>query len=114
MWSHLAFTNYVQFFLPSDGDSFRTTKASDLSERDFDAFIEVVKELSPDIVIVWGCVINTSVNNQKAGFANKEDVVNLAINKAANLNSSIKYQKSNFAIHNSFQSLIINIFVLWS
>lgn len=40
-------------------------------------------------------VINTSVNNQKVGFANKEDVVNIAINKAANLNSSIKYQKSN-------------------
>ena len=52
IWSHLAFTNYVQFFLPSNGDSFRTTKSSDLSERDFEALIEVVKELSPDIVIV--------------------------------------------------------------
>lgn len=69
IWSHLAFTNYVQFFLPSNGDSFRTTKSSDLSERDFEALIEVVKELSPDIVIVWGCVINTSVKeNNKYVF----------------------------------------------
>ena len=49
IWSHLAFTNYVQFFLPSNGDSFRTTKSSDLSERDFEALIEVVKELSDSI-----------------------------------------------------------------
>lgn len=60
-WSHLAFTNYVQFFLPSNGENFRTTNASDLSDRDFNAFIDVVKELSPDIVVVWGCVINSHV-----------------------------------------------------
>ena len=64
IWSHLAFTNYVQFFLPSNGENFRATNTSDLSERDFDAFIEVVKELSPDIVIVWGCVINSSVKEK--------------------------------------------------
>ncbi|WP_041177132.1 hypothetical protein [Brachyspira intermedia] len=39
-------------------------------------------------------VINNSVNTT-AGLANKEDVVNLTIKKADNLNSSIKYQRAN-------------------
>ena len=72
IWSHLAFTNYVQFFLPSNGENFRTTRANDLSERDFDAFIDVVKDLSPDIVIVWGCVINTSVKEDNKFVIDKE------------------------------------------
>lgn len=57
-WKYVAFTNYVQYFLPNNGSSFRSTKLSDLSQRDFDAFIETVEELEPDIVIIWGCVIN--------------------------------------------------------
>lgn len=36
-WSHLAFTNYVQFFLPAE-KRFRETLASDLSARDFISF----------------------------------------------------------------------------
>lgn len=72
IWSHFAFTNYVQFFLPSNGENFRTTNPNDLSERDFDAFIEVVKELSPDIVIVWGCVINTSVKERNKYVFDKD------------------------------------------
>lgn len=64
IWSHLAFTNYVQFFLPSNGENFRTTNENDISERDFNAFIDVVKELAPDIVVVWGCVINSHVKEQ--------------------------------------------------
>ena len=39
-------------------------------------------------------VINNSANTT-AGFVNIADVVDLTINKAANLNSSIKYQRSN-------------------
>ena len=35
VWSHLAFTNYVQFFLPATANGFRETRWSDLSERDF-------------------------------------------------------------------------------
>ena len=72
IWSHFAFTNYVQFFLPSNGENFRTTNPNDLSERDFDAFIEVVKELSPDIVIVWGCVIKTSVKERNKYVFDKD------------------------------------------
>lgn len=49
VWKRLAYTNYVQFFLPS----FRTKK-SYLSDRDFDAFNETVIQLKPDVIITWG------------------------------------------------------------
>lgn len=64
VWSHLAFTNYVQFFLPASAKGFRETRWSDLSERDFKAFIETLKELEPDIVIIWGCVINSRIKEE--------------------------------------------------
>jgi hypothetical protein len=60
IWSHMAFTNYVQFFLPST-NGYRETRKSDLSERDYEAFVETLGELTPDIVIVWGCVINNRI-----------------------------------------------------
>lgn len=60
IWSHMAFTNYVQFFLPST-NGYRETRKSDLSERDYEAFVETLVELTPDIVIVWGCVINNRI-----------------------------------------------------
>lgn len=63
-WQHFAFTNYVQFFLPAIGGVFRETLPSDMSERDFKAFIETVQELQPDIVIVWGTVINKPLINE--------------------------------------------------
>lgn len=64
VWDHLAFTNYVQFFLPATNGSFRETSWSDLSERDLKAFTEVVQDLRPDIVIVWGSVINSCLKEQ--------------------------------------------------
>lgn len=75
VWSHLAFTNYVQFFLPATSKGFRETRWSDLSERDFNAFIETVKELEPDIVIIWGCVINTRIK-EKNGFVIDKHLLN--------------------------------------
>lgn len=64
VWNHMAFTNYVQFMLPASNGTFRETTWSDLSERDFDAFIEVLQSLKPDIVIVWGNIINSRVKEQ--------------------------------------------------
>ena len=64
VWEHLAFTNYVQFFLPATNGSFRETMWSDLSERDFAAFTEVVQQLQPDIVVVWGNVINSALKER--------------------------------------------------
>lgn len=65
IWEHMAFTNYVQFFLPLDkGETYRKTHSSDLSERDFWACIETLKELQSDIVIVWGSVINSPLKER--------------------------------------------------
>lgn len=61
IWEHLAFTNYVQHFLRAPRNRSRNTLKTDISPRDFDAFIETVKELQPDIVIAWGCVINSFI-----------------------------------------------------
>ena len=51
VWEHLAFTNYVQFFVPTIN-----TYKEYLSNRDFEAFIETLVELKPDVVISWGMV----------------------------------------------------------
>ena len=64
-WEMVAFTNYVQFILPH----WQTYK-SDVSERDKQALIEVVDTLNPDIIIVWGCVVNDYVK----GLAYDDDV----------------------------------------
>ena len=60
----MAFTNYVQFFLPSDGEGYGETLQSDLSERDYAAFNETLQEMQPDVVIVWGCAFNYRVKEQ--------------------------------------------------
>ena len=52
IWDHIAFTEYVQYFMDH-----KDTYPSDLSERDFDAFLETLDELRPDVVIVWGNVV---------------------------------------------------------
>ena len=72
VWSHLAFTNYVQFFLPATSKGFRETKWSDMSERDFESFIQTVKEIQPDIVILWGCVINSRLKEDNVFVVDKQ------------------------------------------
>lgn len=64
VWNHLAFTNYVQFMLPGADGKFRETRLSDLSERDFKAFNEVLQALQPDIVVVWGGIINSRLKER--------------------------------------------------
>ena len=64
VWNHLAFTNYVQFMLPATDGTFRETRPSDLSERDFRAFCEVLQALQPDIVVIWGGVINSRLKER--------------------------------------------------
>lgn len=68
-WERVAFTNYVQFYVP-------TTDTYDyyLSDRDFDAFIETVKELQPDVVVVWGTVINKAIRDNSY-VINKQEAV---------------------------------------
>lgn len=53
-WDKVAFTNYIQHMI-----GYRTTTlASDISEHDMDAFLETLDECEPDVVVIWGCVIN--------------------------------------------------------
>ena len=76
VWSHLAFTNYVQFFLPATSKGFRETRWSDLSERDFESFIETVQEIEPDIVIIWGCVINSRIKEENVYGTDQSNIGN--------------------------------------
>lgn len=52
VWQRMAFTDYVQFFVPT-----LDTKKEYLSKRDFEAFIESLMELKPNVVITWGLAI---------------------------------------------------------
>lgn len=71
-WNHLAFTNYVQFFLPCNSGKYRETKFSDLSERDYLAFNETITKLQPEIVIIWGCTINSRLKENNKYVYDKE------------------------------------------
>lgn len=75
IWNHLAFTNYVQFFLPSNSEYYRETRFSDLSERDFESFIETITYLQPDIVIIWGCVINDRLKEKNIYVINEQELI---------------------------------------
>lgn len=48
-WNKVAFTNFVQYFLPH-----WKTLHSDCTDRDIEALSEVIEMLLPDIVIIWG------------------------------------------------------------
>ena len=49
IWDRTAFAEYVQYYLDHEDTYYK-----DLSDRDFDAFLETLDELRPDVVIVWG------------------------------------------------------------
>lgn len=68
-WDKVAFTNYIQFFLPTI-----ETKISDLSERDFNAFYETIIELQPNIVIIWGNIINTKLKEKNPYITDKNEL----------------------------------------
>ena len=74
VWSYVAFTNYVQFFLPAVPGRYRDTRPSDLSERDFEAFNETLCELQPHIVVIWGCVFNSRVREQNAYLIDRSEL----------------------------------------
>jgi len=59
VWDRIAFTNYVQFFLPTVN-----TYQCYLSQRDFEAFCECLQELKPDIVIAWGVAITEEIRSK--------------------------------------------------
>lgn len=73
VWDYLAFTNYVQFMLGAKG-GYRVTRRSDMSERDFAAFNEVLVTLQPDIVVIWGTVINSRLKEENAYIIDPQEL----------------------------------------
>ena len=60
-WDSVAFTNYIQFFLPD-----WRTKHRYCSDRDSAALMDVIEKLRPDIIFIWGCVINEHIKTKFA------------------------------------------------
>ncbi len=58
VWDYVAFTNYIQFFIPQ-----RETDSRFITEKDYPSFVEVVNELEPDIVVTWGDAVANSIRN---------------------------------------------------
>ena len=61
IWDRMAFTDYVQFFLPTTN-----TYPSYFSKRDFDAFIQTIQELKPDVIIAWGKTVTAEIRDNPA------------------------------------------------
>lgn len=61
VWDYVAFTNYVQFFVPSATAHSRSA----VSERDFEAFKETVMELQPDVIFVWGTIAGEAIRRNR-------------------------------------------------
>lgn len=58
IWNKMAFTDYVQFFLPTTN-----TYPSYFSNRDFDAFVQTIQELKPDVIIAWGLPVTAEIRD---------------------------------------------------
>ena len=69
VWQHLAFTNYLQFFSPTI-----ITKRQYLSDRDFEALCETLKEIKPDVVITWGIAMLDDVQTNNPYVIDKDDL----------------------------------------
>lgn len=61
-WDKVTFTNYVQYMIGNR----TTTLQSDVSADDLVAFCDVIDEFEPDIVFVWGCVVNRPIKYKES------------------------------------------------
>lgn len=64
IWQSMAFTGYTQFMYPAKNGIYPEMKKTELSQRDFNAFMEVVQELQPNIIVVRDNVISTRLMEQ--------------------------------------------------
>ena len=62
----MAFTEYMQFVSPTKG-----TK-NYLSNRDFEAFLETLRELQPHIVFAWGMAILEEIREKNKYVYDKD------------------------------------------
>lgn len=53
VWDRLAFVNYAQYFLPT----IATPPFDEYDIRNFEALLQTIQELQPDVIIVWGTKI---------------------------------------------------------
>lgn len=69
IWDRIAFTIYVQHFIPQQN----TPSLNEDDSKYFEAFLETVDELQPDVIILWGVKI---LNHFKQDFTKKfvEDI----------------------------------------
>lgn len=49
------------------------TNSEDLSDRDFDAFLETLDELRPDVVIVWGNIVANALRESQYAIDADDD-----------------------------------------
>ncbi len=66
-WDSVAFTNYIQHEIGGR----TTTQASDICEDDLLALDDAIRELEPDIVIIWGCVVNNPIKLKREDAEDK-------------------------------------------
>lgn len=64
--SRMAYTNFVQHMI---GGRY-ITLPSDCREEYLEAFEKTLKDLTPDVVIIWGCVVSVPIKNKKTSKGN--------------------------------------------
>lgn len=67
VWQRMAFTDYLQFFSPTV-----LTQKEYLSQRDFDAFCETLRELQPHVVVAWGMAIIEEIREKNPYVTDRE------------------------------------------
>lgn len=63
IWEHVAFYNYVQHILPTT----ITPSFYDGYEDDFAALVQVIKQLQPQLIIVWGKPVRDALDTMLNG-----------------------------------------------
>lgn len=59
-WKYVAFTNYVQFMVPT-----KMTECWYITDDDYEALKEVIYELCPDVIITWGNPVADHIRNKQ-------------------------------------------------
>lgn len=103
VWNRLAFVNYIQYFSPS----IKTPNQTKRNIRNFDAFLETINELSPDIAVVWGTKVITHF--RKKYIRNKVQILDVQKN---NYFWKLEFMTHKLVILNSYHPS--DVFGHWS
>lgn len=62
LWNHVAFVNYIQDFEPeSKGNHF----SNDSNNKYYNAFLDYLADLTPDVIIFWGSALGNHLRSKK-------------------------------------------------